>query len=33
MTVGEGFDELAGLGPALAARGHQALDGYRERTV
>jgi aminoglycoside phosphotransferase (APT) family kinase protein len=33
MTVGEGFDELAGLGPALAARGHEALDGYRERTV
>jgi aminoglycoside phosphotransferase (APT) family kinase protein len=27
MTVGEGFDELAGLGPALAARGHEALDG------
>lgn len=26
LTVGEGFDELAGLGPALATRGHQALD-------
>ena len=26
MTVGEGFDQLAGLGPALAARGHEALD-------
>ena len=26
MTVGEGFDALAGLGPALAARGHEALD-------
>ena len=32
MTVGEGFDELAGLGPALAARGHEALDGFREGT-
>jgi aminoglycoside phosphotransferase (APT) family kinase protein len=28
MTVGEGFDELAGLGPALASRGHEALDGF-----
>ncbi len=30
MTVGEGFDELAGLGPALAARGHQALDRFSD---
>jgi aminoglycoside phosphotransferase (APT) family kinase protein len=34
MTVGEGFDELAGLGPALAAQGHQALDdGGRPSSV
>ncbi len=30
LTVGEGFDELAGLGPALAARGHAALDDVHE---
>jgi aminoglycoside phosphotransferase (APT) family kinase protein len=28
LTVGEGFDALAGLAPALARRGHEALDGY-----
>lgn len=27
LTVGEGFDRLAGLAPALARRGHDALDG------
>ncbi|GAC1608921.1 MAG: phosphotransferase family protein [Mycobacteriales bacterium] len=27
LTVGEGFDRLAGLAPALAQRGHDALDG------
>jgi aminoglycoside phosphotransferase (APT) family kinase protein len=32
MTVGEGFDELAGLGPALAARGHEALDASGRQT-
>lgn len=26
MTVGEGLGELAGLGPAVAAGGHRALD-------
>lgn len=26
FTVGEGFDQLAGLAPALARRGHAALD-------
>ncbi len=31
MTVGEGFDQLAGLAPALAARGHEALDQAPER--
>lgn len=29
LTVGEGFDRLAGLAPALARRGHDALDGAR----
>lgn len=30
LTVGEGFDHLSGLGPALAERGHEALQrgGY-----
>lgn len=27
LTVGEGFDRLAGLPPELTRRGHQALDG------
>jgi aminoglycoside phosphotransferase (APT) family kinase protein len=27
LTVGEGFDRLAGLPPALAERGHRSLDG------
>jgi len=27
LTVGEGFDRLAGLAPALAQRGHDLLDG------
>lgn len=27
LTVGEGFDRLAGLPPELTCRGHQALDG------
>lgn len=27
LTVGGGFDRLAGLAPALARRGHDALDG------
>ena len=29
LTVGEGFDRLAGLAPALTRRGHDALDGAR----
>lgn len=29
LTVGSGFDRLAGLPPALAARGHAYLDGDR----
>lgn len=32
MTVGKCFDELAGLGPALAVRGQHALDGDAQQS-